>query len=433
MSGILSQPLTLPCGVSLSNRLAKSATQEGLADTRGHASDALRTLYRRWSQGGAGLLISGDVMVDKTHRERPGNVVIDGNGGLKALESWAKAGRSAGNHFWIQLNQPGRQTPPNVNPQPLGPSATNQGLPQGFGVPRAMNEAQIWDLIARFGTAAAIARDVGFSGVQLHGAHGFMASAFLSPIANQRTDAWGGPLENRARFLIESLRAVRRAVGPHFPVSIKLNSADFEKGGFTVEESIRVIEMLNPEGIDLLEISGGNVSSMSMVGVGQDRTRKKAQSTLRREAYFRAYAAQARPVAKMPLMMTGGFRTVDVMEEAIVSGDTDVIGFARPFTVAPGICRSLLDGSAIEVPAIEEKLLLDRTRYPDLDDRTFNLIESFSQLAWANLQLFRLGNGLDADWSIPIEEAQERCNEEEAIRERARMAALESNNDLLGN
>jgi len=208
---------------------------------------------------------------------------------------------------------------------------------------------------------------------------------------------------------------------------VKMNSADFQKGGFTMEDSIRVIEMLNPEGIDLLEISGGNYSAPVMIGmVGGDHplARAKAQSTLRREAYFREYAARARPVAHMPLMMTGGFRTIDMMEEAIASGDTDVIGFARPFCVSTDFCRALLDGSATETPMIEETLLLDRTRYPDIDDRAFNLVESDHQLAWMYLQLVRLGDGIDIDWDLPIAEAQTRFHASEAAREQARRAAL---------
>ena len=214
----IGQPLALPCGAVIPNRIGKSATQEGLATPLGHASPLNVTLYRRWSEGGAGLLISGDVMVDYSHRERPGNIVIDGNGGMDELKEWAAAGQVAGNQLWMQINQPGRQTPIDVQQHPMGPSANQEGLPpEGFGMPRAMTTAEIEDLIVRFGNVAATAREAGFSGVQLHAAHGFMASSFLSPLCNTRDDEWGGSLENRARFLIESLRSIRRAVGMTFP------------------------------------------------------------------------------------------------------------------------------------------------------------------------------------------------------------------------
>lgn len=431
MSSLLSQPLLLPCGAVIPNRLGKSATQEGIGTPLGHASKENRTLYRRWSEGGAGLLVTGDVMVDVTHRERPGNIVIDGNGGLAELRSWAQAGQVGGNQLWMQINQPGRQTPVDIHPEPMAPSATTAGLPAaGFGKPRSMSEAEIVDLIGRFAHVAAIARETGFSGVQLHAAHGFMASSFLSPLANLRNDDWGGSLENRARFLIESLRAIRRSVGPDFPVSVKMNSADFQKGGFDMDDSIRVVELLNAEGIDLLEISGGNYSAPQMigiVGVGSPLARTKAQSTIKREAYFSEYARRARPVANMPLMITGGFRTLEAMEDAVGSGDTDIVGMARPFCVDTGFCRGLLDGSLAEVPMVEERLLLDRARHGEgLDDRAFNLLESDHQLAWMYVQLVRLGNGLDADWSMTLEEGLERFMQSEQSREQMRRAALDT-------
>jgi len=428
MSTILGKPLQLPCGAILSNRLAKSAIQDGLATPLGHASQANCNLYRQWSEGGAGLLISGDVMVDYSHRERPGNIVVDGNGGLAELKKWTEAGRSAGNHFWMQINQPGRQTPVDILVNPMAPSATAAGLPaEGFGMPREMTEAEIVDLIRRFGEVAAIARDSSFTGVQLHAAHGFMASSFLSPLANLRNDDWGGSLENRARFMIESLRAMRRAVGADFPLSVKMNSADFQKGGFDVDESIKVVEMLNGESIDLLEISGGNYSAPAMIGAGSDHplAREKAQSTLRREAYFRDYAAKARPVAKMPLMMTGGFRLLDSMEEAVACGDADVIGFARPFCVSTDFCKGLLNGDISEAPMVEENLLLDKKVYGQgLSDRDFNLLESYHQLSWMYLQLVRLGDGLPVDWTMPVEIAPEKFVAFENSREQARLAAM---------
>jgi len=429
MTAILAQALALPCGATLSNRLAKSATQEGLSDPRHHASESLCTLYRRWSEGGAGLLITGDVMVDYTHRERPGNVVVDSNGGMAELRKWVVAGRSAGNHLWMQINQPGRQTPANILANPLAPSATAEGLPaQGFGSPREISELEILDLIKRFAHVASVAREAGFTGVQLHSAHGFMSSSFLSPLANRRQDQWGGSLENRARFLIESLRAIRKAVGSDFPVSVKMNSADFQKGGFSMEDSIRVVEMLNHESVDLLEISGGNYSAPTMIGIDGNESatgRKKAQSTMRREAYFMEYAKRVKPITKIPLMMTGGFRTLDVMEEAVSSGDTDIIGLARPFCVDTDFCGRLLKGEISEVPMAEEKLLLDRAKFgAGLDDREFNLVESYYQLSWLYLQLVRLGKGLDADWNMPLEAAAQMFEESEGERELARCGAL---------
>lgn len=425
---LLGQPLRLPCGAVIPNRIGKSATQEGLATPLGHASALNKTLYRRWSEGGAGLLISGDVMVDYSHRERPGNIVIDDNGGEDDLREWAAAGQVAGNQLWMQINQPGRQTPIDVQPNPMAPSANRAGLPdEGFGDPRAMTTAEIHDLIARFGKVATIARETGFSGVQLHAAHGFMASSFLSPLCNTRDDEWGGSLENRARFLIESLRAIRRAVGDDFPVSVKMNSADFHKGGFDMEQSMAVIEMLNAENLDMLEVSGGNYNAPAMIGAigdAQPLARKKAERTLRREAYFMEYARRVRPLAKMPLMITGGFRTLDSMNEALAENATDVIGLARPFCASTDFPAALLRGEISEVPMIEETMLLDRAAYVGkLDDREFNLLESGHQLAWMYVQLTNLGEGREIDWELSLEDAPQAFEDLEHAREAARREA----------
>lgn len=425
---LIGQSLRLPCGAVIPNRIGKSATQEGLATPLGHASPLNVTLYRRWSEGGAGLLISGDVMVDYSHRERPGNIVIDDNGGMAQLKEWAAAGQVAGNHLWMQINQPGRQTPADVQQNPMAPSANREGLPsEGFGMPRAMTAAEIEDLIARFGKVAAIARESGFSGVQLHAAHGFMASSFLSPLCNTRDDEWGGSLENRSRFLIESLRAIRRAVGDDFPVSVKMNSADFHKGGFDMEQSVAVVAMLNAENLDLLEISGGNYNAPAMIGAigdAQPLARKKAERTLRREAYFMEYAQRVRPVATMPLMITGGFRTLDSMNEALAENATDVIGLARPFCVSTDFPAGLLRGEISEVPMIEETMLLDRDAYVGkLDDREFNLLESNFQLAWMYVQLTNLGEGRDIDWDLALEDAPQAFEDLEHAREAARRHA----------
>lgn len=424
----LDTPLPLPCGTVIPNRIGKSATQEGLATPLGHASPLNNTLYRRWSEGGAGLLITGDVMVDYSHRERPGNIVVDNNGGIEALRAWAAAGQVAGNQLWMQINQPGRQTPIDVQQHPMAPSATMAGLPpEGFGMPRAMTAREIEDLIRRFGVVAAIARETGFTGVQLHAAHGFMASSFLSPLCNTREDEWGGSLENRARFLIESLRAIRRAVGADFPVSVKMNSADFHKGGFDMDQSMAVIELLNAEGLDLLEISGGNYNAPAMIGAigeSQPLARRKAERTLRREAYFMDYARRVRPLAAMPLMITGGFRTRENMDEALAENATDVIGLARPFCASTDFPRRLIAGEIEQVPMIEETMLLDREAYlGKLDDRAFNLMESNFQLAWMYVQLTRLGEGGAIDPSLTLEQAPEAFEALEQAREAARREA----------
>ena len=267
----LSDPLKLPCGAVLKNRFAKAAMTEGLADAHNRATGRHVTLYRRWAEGGAGLLLTGNVMVDRRYLERAGNVAIDGpqsEDARRALNAWADAATEAGAAIWMQISHAGRQTPKMIAKQPVAPSAVGVDLPGGqFGAPRALGEPEIEDVIARFAHVASTAKAAGFTGVQVHAAHGYLISEFLNPLVNRRDDKWGGSLENRARLLLRSVDAVRAKVGSGFPVSVKLNSSDFQKGGFSFEECLEVIERLNGAGIDLLEISGGNYEQPRMMGI----------------------------------------------------------------------------------------------------------------------------------------------------------------------
>lgn len=367
MSDPLAQPLRLPCGATLGNRLCKAAMTEGLGDNRLRASPRLEHLYGAWSDGGAGLLVTGNVMIDHRVLERPGNVAIDpgfapsvSDEARERLRSWAKAGTRAGNALWMQISHAGRQSPRYVTREPVGPSDVQLDLMGNYARPRALREEEILGLVRRFADVAVIARDCGFTGVQVHGAHGYLLSSFLSPVTNRRTDAWGGSLENRARFLVETVRAVRRAVGRDFPVSVKLNSDDFRKGGFSHADCLGVVELLNGEGVDLLEISGGNYEQPRLLGIaGRDDDAVQVRPSTRvREAYFLDYAAAIRRVATMPLMVTGGFRSRAGMEAALASGDTDMIGIARPFCTHPDVARRLLEHAIDELPAFEHRLHL---------------------------------------------------------------------------
>ena len=227
---------------------------EGLADPLLRATPRHETLYRTWSEGGAGLLLTGNVQIDRTDLERPGNVAIDiseprtvSAEARERLRAWARAGTVRGNHLWMQISQAGWQSPRYVTREPRAPSDVQLRMLGNYARPRPLTEAEILDFINRFAQAAVVARETGFTGVQVHGAHGYLLSSFLSPVTNRRNDAWGGSLENRARFLLEVVRAVRRAVGPDFPVALKLNSDDFRKGGFTNAECLEVVRWLNDE------------------------------------------------------------------------------------------------------------------------------------------------------------------------------------------
>lgn len=404
MTDPLAEPLRLPCGVVLPNRLCKAAMTEGLGDSRLRATERHERLYRAWSEGGAGLLVTGNVMIDRHVIERPGNVAIDVTHppsidaeARAALTRWATAGTVAGNQLWMQVSHAGRQSPRYVTRRPLAPSAVQLDLLGNYARPRALDENEIVDFIARFGRVAAIARDCGFTGVQVHGAHGYLISSFLSPVTNRRDDAWGGSLENRARFLIEAVRATRRAVGADFPVSVKLNSDDFRKGGFSNEDCLGVVRMLNAESVDLLEISGGNYEQPRLLGAaGRDADSVPVRaSTQVREAYFLDYAHAIRQVATMPLMVTGGFRTRSGMEAALAGGDTDVIGLARPFCTDPDAARQLLARSIDVLPAFEKQLVLAERgwRSPTTSLLLLKMINVLGAQGWYYQQMDRLARG----------------------------------------
>jgi 2,4-dienoyl-CoA reductase-like NADH-dependent reductase (Old Yellow Enzyme family) len=305
----------------------------------------------------------------------------------------------------MQISHAGRQTPALIAPEPVGPSAVQLAIPGGrFGRPRALNEDEILNVIDRFAFAAGIARQTGFTGVQVHGAHGYLLSEFLSPRANKRDDRWGGSIENRARLLVETVRAVRSAVGTSFVVAIKLNSADFQKGGFSFEDCLAVIEMLNDEGLDLLEISGGNYEQPRLMGIdGLEPVfaEKVRESTRAREAYFFDYAAAARRVAKMPLMVTGGFRSATGMSEALGGGDVDLVGLGRPLCVDPDFPKKILSGAIERAPDVDSALRLGPGLLgPNSPFAVVKAINGFARIGWYYEQIYRLADGEEPDLSM---------------------------------
>lgn len=406
----LASPLTLPCGAVLKNRFGKAPLTEGLADEMNRATARHVSLYGRWAQGGAGLVVTGNVQVDRRYLERPGNVVIDDNGGIEELKAYARAGTQNGTHLFMQINHPGRQTPRRVCEQPVAPSAVKlKNLPESaFAPPRALEAAEIDDVVRRFVRAAVVAQETGFTGVQIHAAHGYLISQFLTPLVNQRTDQWGGSLENRARLLLTIVREIRKAVGPAFPISAKLNSSDFQQGGFSNADCLQVVRWLEEASLDLLEISGGNYEEPSMMGSKTSEGAAVAESTVRREAYFMEYAEQIRKVSKMPLMVTGGFRSKAGMEAALASGALDVIGLGRPMCVETDLPAKILAGESDGGTAWER-----------------NIKPAKAGLAWFCLALIAHGDGSKPDIGLTGPEAIERYlkNEEDtAVRLRDRAA-----------
>ncbi|MBK8490882.1 MAG: hypothetical protein IPL49_08345 [Saprospirales bacterium] len=263
---MLHTPFQLPCGAILQNRLAKAAMTERLcrADQLPH-EDHVR-LYESWAEARAGLMISGNIMVDRKHLESGGNIILDDESALPSLSRMTDAGKKYGHHFWAQISHSGRQTSVLVNRHPLAPSDVQLKKMGLFGKPRQMTEEQIETVIRQFVHTAVLCKKGGFTGIQLHSAHGYLLSEFLSPRTNTRTDQWGGSIENRARLLMRIVKETREAVGAEFPIGVKLNSADFQRGGFSPDDSLQVIRMLHDAKVDLLEISGGTYENVPFSG-----------------------------------------------------------------------------------------------------------------------------------------------------------------------
>lgn len=374
-------PFTLPNGTVVKNRLVKSAMSEALGTTDNHATPALVRLYGRWADGGIGILVTGNVMVDRRALGEPNNVALEDESDLALLQQWAAAGTRNGTQLWMQLNHPGRQAPNGLNRETVSPSAIPfaKELQAFFATPRALTDAEIRDIVERFGRSAAIAEKAGFSGVQIHGAHGYLVSQFLSGHSNQRDDEWGGSAEKRRRFVLEVYRAIRERTRPGFSVGIKMNSADFQKGGFTEEESLDVVRALSEAGIDMIEISGGTYEAPVMAGVTKGPVK---ESTRRREAYFLEFAEKARAATKTPLMVTGGFRTVAGMNDAITGGAVDFVGLARLLAIEPDAPRRLLTGQEPR-----EAVRPIRTGIAAVDNM------ALLEVAWYARQLRRMGSG----------------------------------------
>lgn len=335
-------PLILPNGTSLPNRFAKAAMEENLADADHAPSDELIRLYGTWAEGGVGLMITGNVMVDRRAMTGPGGVVLESAQHQARFERWAQSARRHGAQVWMQVNHPGRQMPAALGQETVAPSAVAMDLGRfssQFAAPKAMTEADILDVKRRFVATAVLAEASGFDGVQIHAAHGYLISQFLSPITNLRTDRWGGTIENRARLLLEVVRDVRERVGPAFSVSVKLNSADFQRGGFSADDAKAVVAMLNTLKIDLLELSGGSYEAPAMHGQARDGR------TLAREAYFLEFARDIAAVAAMPIMVTGGIRRLPVAEQVLDSG-IDMVGIGTALALNPDLPREWQAGAA---------------------------------------------------------------------------------------
>lgn len=345
-------PLTLPSGHVVPNRIAKAAMEENMADQIGLPDgagqvpgDRLVNLYSAWAEGGAGMLITGNVMVDERALTGPGGIVLkadtlDVPEVRDRFERWAEAGKRGGTSLIMQISHPGRQLYAAQGVEAVSASDSrldmgNESISKLFAPARAMTDDEIRGLIRRFGETALAAQACGFDGVEVHAAHGYLLAQFLSPLTNRREDEWGGSLDNRARLLLEIVRTIRDRVGPDFVIGVKLNSADFQKGGFDISDAAQVVEWLGKEPVDFVEISGGTYESAAMMGDSQDG--RISQSTIEREAYFLEFAKDIAAKATMPLMVTGGITQRATADRVIGTDGIDLVGIARGLIITPDL------------------------------------------------------------------------------------------------
>ncbi|WP_321813510.1 MULTISPECIES: NADH:flavin oxidoreductase/NADH oxidase family protein [unclassified Paraburkholderia] len=375
--------LALPNGSTIPNRIAKAAMEENMADARHAPSAQLMRLYQAWANGGAGLLITGNVMVDSRAMTGPGGVVLEDDRHLDAFRQWASVGRSKGAQFWLQINHPGRQMRANLGQPTWAPSAVPLALgkmSKHFAVPQAMTHEVIEDVIQRFARTARLGELAGFTGVEIHAAHGYLLSQFLSPLSNQRSDQWGGSLENRARLLLEIVKAVRAVVSPRFAVAVKLNSADFQRGGFSADDARQVVKLLNEQAVDLVELSGGSYEAPAMQGDARDGR------TLAREAYFVEFARDIRTIARMPVMVTGGIRRRAIAEQVVTSG-VDMVGIGTALAIDPDLPRAWRAGKD-NAPALAPITWKNKP------------MASLANMATVKFQLHRLSTGKQTDPTV---------------------------------
>ena len=335
---LLFTPITLPNGTTIKNRFFKSAMSEGMGTRDFQPKKNIATLYKRWAEGGTGLIITGNIMVDPKRTAEPGNIVFDKNSNMEILKDWAKQGQQHGAKVMVQLNHPGKQVPKTIAKETVAPSTIplGNGLNKLFSTPRALTTSEVEELVQKFVTSAKVAKEAGFSGVQIHAAHGYLISQFLSPHDNRRTDKYGGSLENRMRFLKEIYLGMREELGKDFTIGIKINSTDFKEDGLTEEDSLKTIIELANLGLDFVEISGGTYERPAMMG---------ATSKSTNQVFFAEYSKKLKQKIEIPVVVTGGIRSINAMNTLLNDNTTDFIGIARPLTIDPNIPNKIKQGT----------------------------------------------------------------------------------------
>lgn len=327
---LLSHSLTLPCGAVLKNRFVKSAMSDSLGDGQGNPTNTQARLYERWAEGGTALSIIGEVQIDARFPEKPGNLVLGDHSDMNALRQLTARASVNQAHIWPQLGHAGALAHTPLS-QPAGPSALNIEALQCVG----LSLEQVQQLPDNYARAAVIAQQAGFTGVQVHAGHGFLLSQFLSPLFNKRTDLYGGSVDARSRIIVEVIEKIRKAVGPAFPIGIKMNCSDLLEGGLTESDALDVIRILNNTSLDLIEISGGTYFPGA----------KASSDNAGNGPYFIGFAKLARQLTGIPILVTGGFKQRDQAVAALESGSVDMIGLARAMVLNPDLANDWIRNS----------------------------------------------------------------------------------------
>ena len=351
---VLGKPITFRNGMKAPNVFLKSAMTERLCtydkkdlEARGKTTAEYEKLYKVWGEGEIGVIVLGNIPIEREGLEAAKNMIIDKSNTWDAIENLKPviaASKAHGSLVIGQLTHGGRQVSNEIVDTPVSASDI-QCPPMGgmeFGKPRPLREDEIEDLIDRWAFGAEALYKAGADGCQLHAAHGYLLSQFLSSRVNKRTDKFGGSLENKSRIVFRVIEEIKKRVDTSkFLISIKMNSADFADGGLTEEESRTVAQQLDEAGLDLIELSGGSYESMAF--------EHKKESTKKREAFFIEFAEKVRPMLKSAVLCTtGGFRSAKAMVDAVNGGATAMIGLARPLCAEPYFCRDILSGKITE-------------------------------------------------------------------------------------
>ncbi|WP_028465109.1 oxidoreductase [Nisaea denitrificans] len=388
---MLDKPLHLPCGAVLKNRIAKAAMSDDLGDGQGSPTDSQQRLYALWADGGAGMSLVGEVQIGPWAPENYGNLVLEPLGEAERFRGLSDAATANGAHFWAQLGHAGALAV-SVSGPAKAPSAIDVS-----GIHAVeMTSDEVEALPAAYAQAALNARSVGFTGVEIHAAHGFLLNQFLSPLFNRRTDRWGGTPEKRAVLLLEIIAAVRTAVGPDFPMAVKINATDQLAGGIEEAEALGLVTMLDETDIDLIDISGG--AYFPGAAAASDGTKAGP--------YFLDFARLARERTGKPLMTAGGFKKRMDAEEAVSSGAVDMVGLARALAIDPALPGKWLSKSG-EEPVFPR----------------FSVTPPGGVTAWYTERLHQWGSLGAVDSKASLEEAQaqvERRKEANAVLWRKR-------------